>query len=143
LPQSTTRIPVHAPLETLWAVLRDKMLHPDGYIQRAHGPEILETFPDGVRRRMHFRGLVLEERITVDPQSREIAFVLLDHPVYRGSVINRIVRQGGELYLEMVRSWTPLDPGVDPLDHQEMVRSLERTARNIRDRAEREAVRVA
>jgi hypothetical protein len=136
MPESTVRLPVAATAERLWQVLQDKVVHPDGYIHRASDPRVLEQHPDGCVRRMVFRGLELLERITIDPVHLEIRFVLLGNPIYQGHVVNRILCQGDRIFLELVRHWRPRDPEVDPLDSEEMVRSLEHTAGNLKRRAE-------
>lgn len=136
MPESSVRLSVGASAERLWSVLRDKVVHPDAYIHRASDPRVLEELPDGCIRCMVFRGLELLERVTLDADHGEIRFVLLDNPVYEGQVVNRILQEGDRVYLELVRTWRPRRPEVDPLDHDEMVRSLERTAGNLKRRAE-------
>lgn len=136
MPHSLARESVDAPLEDLWNVLLQKVLAPDQFILGALDPEVLSRTPRVVMRRMKFRGLELYERIEIDEEARSIAFYLIENPVYTGQVVNRIVRDGHQLYLELERSWDPIDPTVDPLDPEDMVRSLERTTRGIRFQAE-------
>lgn len=96
---------VDASPETVWAVLLDKMEHPQRYIEDALDAEILERLPDGVIRRMTLPGGVdFRERIAADPRAQTITFTLLDHPIYEGTVLNRLLagREGGlELVFEL------------------------------------------
>ncbi len=96
---------VDASPETVWAVLLDKMEHPQRYIEDALDAEILERRPEGVVRQMMLPGgVVFRERIAADPGNWTITFTLLDHPIYEGTVLNRLLERtqgGAELAFEL------------------------------------------
>lgn len=96
---------VEATPETVWAVLLDKMDHPQRYLAEALDADLLERNElDAVRRLMLPGGVAFRERISADPAARTITFTLLDHPVYEGTVLNRLLESpdgGVELAFEL------------------------------------------
>ncbi len=98
--------PVEASAETVWAVLLDKMDHPQRYIEDALDAEVLERHPDGVIRRMTLPGGVdFRERIIADVDARTITFILMDHPTYEGTVTNHLVPAPGGVDLVFHMDW--------------------------------------
>lgn len=122
MPSHRVRSRVDASPETVWAVLLDKMEHPHRYIEDTLDAEILERRPDGLVRRMTLPGGVdFRERITADAAARTITFTLLDHPVYEGTVVNRleVVSEGGvELAFDL--DWRARPGCVDERDPEEL-----------------------
>lgn len=113
---------VDASPETVWAVLLDKMEHPQRYIEDALEAEILERRPEGVVRQMMLPGgVVFRELITADPGNQTIVFTLLDHPIYEGTVLNRLrVAPEGGVELAFELDWQ-VRPGCrDPRDPEEL-----------------------
>lgn len=108
-------------MATVWAVLLDKMEHPQRYIEDALGVEIIDRSQDSVVRELALPGGVsFRERISADPAARTVTFTLLDHPVYEGTVVNRLLEgpEGGvELVFEL--DWRPRAGAVDDLDPEE------------------------
>lgn len=112
---------VEASPETVWAVLLDKMEHPQRYIEDALEAEILGREGEGLVRRLVLPGgISFRERIAADASTRTVTFTLLDHPVYEGTVLNRLrpAPEGGvDLAFEL--DWR-LRPGCsDPRDPEE------------------------
>ena len=67
-----------------------------------------------VLRQMSVAGKeVLRERITNDPARGEVLFTLIDHPVYRGQVINRVKATAEGAVLEYALDWVPIN-GQEP-----------------------------
>jgi hypothetical protein len=118
MPKHRVSSPVNASPETVWAVLLDKMDHPQRYIEDALDAEILQRDRDGVVRILVLPGgVAFRERISADPGNRTITFTLLDHPVYEGTVMNRLKVGGdGRVDLAFELDWQ-LRPGcVDERD---------------------------
>jgi len=109
MPAHRVSSPVNASPDTVWAVLLDKMEHPQRYIEDALDAEILDRTEGAVVRQLVLPGGVsFRERITADTAARTITFTLLDHPVYEGTVVNllRAASAGGaELIFEL--DWRP------------------------------------
>lgn len=112
---------VEASPETVWAVLLDKMVHPQRYIADALDVEILERGPEQVVRKLVLPGgVAFRERITADPRARTITFTLLDHPVYEGTVLNRLqVGLDGAVALAFELDWKARPGCVDERDPEE------------------------
>jgi hypothetical protein len=108
-------------MATVWAVLLDKMEHPQRYIEDALGVEIIDRDDDSVVRELALPGGVsFRERISADPEARTVTFTLLDHPVYEGTVVNRLLEApdgGVELVFEL--DWTARPGSVDDRDPEE------------------------
>jgi hypothetical protein len=94
-------------------VLLDKMEHPQRYIEDALDAEILEREQGSVVRKLVLPGGVsFRERIAADQEARIITFTLLDHPLYEGTVVNRLQRgPDGSVELAFELQWTAR-PGV-------------------------------
>ncbi|GLH68142.1 AtaL-like protein [Geothrix edaphica] len=121
MPRHTVHSRVDASPETVWAVLLDKMVHPQRYIEDALDAEILERGTSGVVRRLVLPGgVAFRERITADSRRGTVTFTLLDHPVYEGTVVNRLqVSPEGEVELTFELDWTIRTDCVDDRDPQE------------------------
>src|SRR3954447_11182307 len=83
--------PIHACLDTVWNILLDKIEHPEKYIPGVSGTKILERYTDGFLREIDANGLVLRERVTIDREAGEITFDVVEHPLFSGRMINRVV----------------------------------------------------
>jgi hypothetical protein len=111
---------VDASPDTVWAVLLDKMVHPQRYIEDALDAEILDRGQGSVVRQLVLPGgVTFRERISADPEDQSITFTLLDHPVYEGTVINRLRAkpQGVDLVFEL--NWKLRAGCVDDRDPDE------------------------
>jgi hypothetical protein len=112
----THRVPVRTSIETLWALLVDKIRHPDRYIEGVEQVEILEdASPLAIERRMQVRSshgaTSVRERIVADEATHTVFFKLQGDPVFTGWVVNVIHEEGDQLELEYTMHWTPR-PGV-------------------------------
>lgn len=129
---------VDASPDAVWAVLLDKMDHPQRYIEDALDAEILDRGPGGVVRRLVLPGgVAFRERIAADPKARTITFTLLDHPVYEGTVLNRMLatRDGGvELAFEL--DWRARPGRVDDRDPEEILALIQSSVQHTKRIAE-------
>ena len=107
MPTHRVSSPVDATPDTVWAVLLDKMEHPQRYIEDALDAEILDRDEESVVRQLVLPGgVAFRERISADPVGRTVTFTLLDHPVYEGTVVNLLqVRPGGGVELIFELDW--------------------------------------
>jgi hypothetical protein len=95
MPHATHTEPVNASVETIWRLLVDKIENPGAYLPGVRRVEILERTPDFVLRRLVTDTLELTERIARDARRLEIVYSLVDHPLYFGTVTNRIAPPEG------------------------------------------------
>ncbi|MBL0211586.1 MAG: DUF1857 family protein [Holophagaceae bacterium] len=91
MPRCNHSLTVRAPLETVWALLLDKIEHPQRYIESVMDYSILERGDGWVLREMELPGeFRLRERILVDEAARSLTFTLVEHPSFEGSVRNHV-----------------------------------------------------
>lgn len=131
MPRCHARGTVAAPLETVWAVLLDKMERPQRYLEGVLDYRILEEAEDHVIRELALVGeRWLRERVEVDPDGRRITFRLEDHPTYEGHVSNQVAaRPDGGVEMTFEMDWRPR-PGLpeDPEDPSDLIhRAFART----------------
>jgi len=113
---------VDASPDTVWAVLLDKMDHPQRYIEDALDAEILDRGPAGVVRQLVLPGgVAFRERLVADPGTRTITFTLLDHPVYEGTVLNRMAAEDGGVALVFELDWRARPGCADDRDPGELL----------------------
>lgn len=136
MPKASHSVKVAAPVETIWQLLLEKIENPGRFIQGVSGVEIVERQAGYLVRRMKVGGLEVVERITAYEKSHEVDFVLLEHPLYAGQVVNRIeppLRPGLSATLTFALDWRRKDGRPDEMDLQpQIVASVEAT----RDKAE-------
>lgn len=138
MPRCIHRVTVKAPLATVWALLLDKMEHPQRYIESVMDYSILERGEGWLLREMELPGeFRLRERITQDEASRTVVYTLVEHPCFEGTVRNQVWELEGRedsVALEFDMDWRDR-PGAPPPaeDPSEMIRS---SVEHIREIAE-------
>lgn len=138
---------VEASPDTVWAVLLDKMEHPQRYMEDALDVEILERDDAGVVRQLVLPGgVAFRERIAADPGAKTVTFTLLDHPVYEGTVLNRLLAlSDGGVELAFELDWKPR-PGAsedrDPGETLALIRSSAVQTKRIAEALETGALEV-
>jgi len=133
--------PVHAREETVWKVLMDKVERPEKYVPGIDGCRIVERTPDGLVRAVSAGGATFHEKVTFDPDTAEITFTLLDHPLYTGCVINRAggtSRQSpvAPTMLTFIMEWSRREGNASAGEVQRLADSLRRAALAVKDAAE-------
>lgn len=117
MPQASFAAPVNAPIAELWALLLDKIEHPDKYVPGVSQVKILEKTETAVLREMTAGDLTLKEWITWDEKNLEVCFTLVEHPRFSGDVINKIIvsdRAAEPISLEFRLHWQPKQSQPDP-----------------------------
>ena len=119
MPKTSHSARVAAPVETIWQLLLEKIEHPGRFIPSVSEVEMIEREPGYVVRRMKVGSMQVVERITAYEKSHEIDFLLLEHPLYAGQVVNRIeppLRPGLSATLTIALDWRRKDGRPDALD---------------------------
>lgn len=144
MPCCIHRVTVNAPLETVWALLLDKLEHPQRYIESVMDYAILDRGDGWVLREMELPGAQwLRERIVVDEATHTQTYTLVAHPTFEGCVINRARTlpgtSGVELEFEMNWRARPgaTEPSEDPCG---MIRSALEHTRDIAEELYRATV---
>jgi len=101
---------INATFETLWALLLDKIQHPDKTIKEITDVKILEKYDDGILRQMRALGMTIKERITIEEQNKIIKFELIENTMFTGYFLNKIKGDDGELVLIYEQNWIPTTP---------------------------------
>lgn len=115
MPSARFRSAIDAPAERLWAMMVEKVRHPDRYVPGVISVEVVQEFSElAIERRMVVRDgegeKVVHEIITADPATMTVIFKLKDDPAYSGYVINMIFDEDGTVELEYALHWTQKDP---------------------------------
>ncbi len=139
MPRARHSSPVTAPVETIWALLLDKIEHPENYVPGVLDCEIVERGTDHVVRRMRSAAFEVVERITSNPASLTVRFELVDHPVYLGTVIN-VIEPAATPILTFELDWQRHDGAPDKADLQAAIAGA---VEHTRDLAEAAAERAA
>lgn len=82
---------VHAQPDTVWKLLLDRVENPQKYLHGVEASQIVERSPAGIVREMRWEGKTIRERIIPEEKESRIIDELLEHPLYRGQVITRMV----------------------------------------------------
>lgn len=107
----THRVAVRSSMETLWALLVDKIRHPERYVPGVERVEVLRDLgPHAIERRMHLRvgGHLkpVHELVCADALTHSVLYKLVDDPAYTGWVLNLVHEEAGRLELEYTMHWT-------------------------------------
>lgn len=107
MPFAAHRVAVRAPVETLWALLVEKIRAPQRFVPGVESVEIVRDLgPLAVERRMLAGGAVIHEQIVGDEATLSVFFKLIDDPRHSGFVLN-VIYPGEVPELEFVMHWAP------------------------------------
>ena len=107
---------INSTIETLWALLLDKVQYPDRTIKEITHVEILEKYDNGILRQMQALGMIIKERITIDVQNKIIRFDLIENSMFTGYFLNKIEGYDGKLTLIYEQNWVPITPQARELE---------------------------
>ena len=107
---------INSTIETLWALLLDKVQYPDRTIKEITHVEILEKYDDGILRQMQALGMIIKERITIDVQNKIIRFDLIENSMFTGYFLNKVEGYDGKLRLIYEQNWIPITPQARELE---------------------------
>lgn len=115
MPFTSFKTAIDAPAERLWALMVEKVRHPDRFVPGVISVEVLHEFSDlAIERRMVVAApageKIVHEIITADPATMTVIFKLKDDPDYTGYVINMIFAEDGKVELDYTLHWTQKDP---------------------------------
>jgi len=138
MPKASYTARVDASLETLWRLLLEKIERPQRFVPGVSEVEILEREAGFLVRRMKAGDLELVERITVFERQQQIDFVLVDHPVYAGQVINKVevLHEGLPLSLTFSLDWRRKDGQPDREDMSDAIRKAVEETKALAEAAE-------
>ena len=82
---------VHAALDTVWKLMIEKVEQPQSYMPGVLQSRILQHYGNGVLREIKCEGMLIKEKVVIDKMHGEIHYFLLEHPLFTGRVVNRVV----------------------------------------------------
>jgi len=132
---------VHAPFETIWKLLIDRIEHPQEYFPGAETARIVERHGDEVIREVKANGVALRERVTIDRNAFEIRYTLLEHPLFSGTVTHKAVpfaRQSpvSPVQLTMVVDWVPKSEEAERTILENMPSEIQQEVLSLKEKAE-------
>ena len=107
---------INSTIETLWALLLDKVQYPDRTIKEVTHVEVLEKYDDGILRQMQALGMTIKERITIDEQNKIVRFDLIENSMFTGYFLNKVEGYDGKLTLIYEQNWIPITPQARELE---------------------------
>ncbi len=139
--QVTYSAEVHAPREILWRLLLDKVENPAGYIPGVIEARILERYDNGVLRQIRTQGMTVKERVSINEAIGEVRYLLLEHPLFSGQVINRVVaasvqNPAAPVVLTITVDWGPKDEKAEKIIQEDLPAQIQREVLSLKEKAE-------
>lgn len=139
--QITFSTEVHAPFETIWKLMLDRIEHPQDYLPGAENARIVERHENHLIREVKTRGMVLRERVAIDRNAFEIRYTLMDHPLFSGTVTHRAVPRSRQspvspVELTMVVDWVPKNEEAEQTIRQNMPSEIQQEVLSLKEEAE-------
>jgi len=132
---------VHAALDTVWKLLIEKVEQPQSYIPGVVQSRILQHYGNGVLREIKCEGMLIKEKVVIDKVHGEIHYFLLEHPLFTGRVVNRVVPSAVQSpvapqLLTIEVDWAPKDEEAERLIQSGIPDQIQREVLTLKQRAE-------
>ena len=132
---------VHAALDTVWNLLIERVEQPQSYLPGVVQSRILQHYGNGVLREIRGEGMLIKEKVVIDKPHGEIHFFLLEHPLFSGRVVNRVIPTSVQnpvapQTLSIEVDWTPKDEQAEKLIQFAIPEQIQREVLALKQRAE-------
>ena len=132
---------VHAALDTVWKLLVEKVEQPQTYMPGVIQTRILQHYGNGVLREIKGEGLLIKEKVVIDKSHGEVHYFLLEHPLFGGRVINRVVPSSVQSpvapqVLTIEVDWVPKDEKAEQLILSAIPDQIQSEVIDLKQRAE-------
>jgi uncharacterized protein (DUF302 family) len=132
---------VHAALDTVWKLLIEKVEQPQSYMPGVTQSRILQHYGNGVLREVKGDGILIKEKVVIDKIHGEIHYFLLEHPLFNGRVVNRVVPSSVQSpvapqVLTIEVEWTPKDEQAEHLIQSAIPGQIQSEVLSLKLRAE-------
>ena len=132
---------VHAALDTVWKLLVEKVEQPQTYMPGVIQSRILQHYGNGVLREIKGEGLLIKEKVVIDKSHGEVHYFLLEHPLFGGRVINRVVPSSVQSpvapqVLTIEVDWVPKDEHAEQLIMMAIPDQIQSEVLDLKQRAE-------
>jgi uncharacterized protein (DUF302 family) len=132
---------VHAALDTVWKLLIEKVEQPQSYMPGVIQSRILQHYGNGVLREVKCEGMLIKEKVVIDKVHGEIHYFLLEHPLFTGRVVNRVVPSAVQSpvapqLLTIEVDWAPKGEEAERLIQSAIPEQIQREVQALKVRAE-------
>lgn len=132
---------VHAALDTVWKLLIEKVEQPQIYLPGTVQSRILQHYGNGVLREIKSNGMLLKEKILIDRTHGEIHYFLLEHALFSGRAVNKVVPSSAQnpaapQVLTIELEWAPKNEEGEELLQTAIPRQIEEEVQALKQRAE-------
>jgi uncharacterized protein (DUF302 family) len=132
---------VHAALDTVWKLLIEKVEQPQSYIPGVVQARILQHYGNGVLREIKCNGMLIKEKVVIDKAHGEIHYFLLEHPLFTGRVVNRVVPSAVQSpvapqLLTIEVDWVPKDDEAERMIQSGIPEQIQSEVLSLKQRAE-------
>jgi uncharacterized protein (DUF302 family) len=132
---------VHAALDTIWKLLIEKIEQPQSYMPGVTHFRILQHYGNGVLREVTTEGMLIKEKVVIDKARGEVHYFLLEHPLFAGRVVNRVVASSVQspvapqtVTIEV--DWAPKDEQAEQLIQTRIPEQIQNEVLTLKQRAE-------
>lgn len=132
---------VHAAFDTIWKLIIDKVEQPQTYLPGAVQSRILQHYGNGLLREVRGEGLLIREKVVIDKPHGEVHYFLVEHPLFTGRVINRVVPSSVQSpvapqVLSIEVDWTPKDDEAERMIQATIPEQIQREVLSLKQEAE-------
>ena len=132
---------VHAALDTVWKLLIEKVEQPQSYMPGVVQSRILQHYGNGVLREIRGDGMLIKEKVVIDKAHGEVHYFLLEHPLFTGRVVNRVVPSSVQSpvapqLLTIEVDWAPKDEKAEQLIQSVIPDQIQAEVLTLKQRAE-------
>ena len=132
---------LHASRERVWKLMVDKVENPGDYLPGVVETKVLERHDHTLTRLIRTHGMNIKETITIDEPHGEVRYLLVEHPLMFGTVINRVVSGSVQSPVAPQRftievEWAPKDDDAEKIVQMDMPAQIQREVLSLKELAE-------
>lgn len=132
---------VHAALDTVWKLLVEKVQQPQTYLPGVVHARVLQHYGNGLLREIRGEGMLIKEKVVIDRTHGEVHYFLLEHPLFAGRVINRVVPSSVQSpvapqILSIEVDWVPKDERAEEIMQSALPEQIQREVLSLKQQAE-------
>lgn len=132
---------VHAALDTVWKLLIEKVEQPQTYLPGVIQSRTLQHYGNGLLREIRGEGLLIREKVLIDRPHGEVHYFLLEHPLFTGRVVNRVVPSSVQSpvapqVLTIDVEWAPKNEQAEELIRTAIPAQIQNEVLSLKQRAE-------
>lgn len=134
-------VEVHAALDTIWKLLLEKVEQPQTYLPGVIQSRILQHYGNGVLREIRGEGLLIKEKVVIDKPHGEVHYFLLEHPLFTGRVVNRVVPSSVQSpvapqVVTFEADWVPKDEQAERMIQSAIPEQIQNEVMDLKQKAE-------